>query len=304
MTLIIAQNVRKKNKNSHPHPFIMIRKPERAPLAIQCMIKENVPLLQNNIPNNIEYKFEEFVPQNINNNNNKKVENNNIFNLNINQSYIADIKELSSEFLTDSLDVKCKPETKEIVKSIKVKNNGEKSWPKPVYLTCVKEDSAIHGPSSLIKLKIEKGRETNVEIKLNCKDVKEGSYLSVWQLQNDKKEFFGQKICLKINIEKEKPLEIKPEFVNKGPSQENILNNKIINNNKPVEVIKPEPKNNNIRNENNDIYDSFVFQCQVDELKTAFDLRLFDDKTIKKAVMEAKGDVDKTLQLLYNNQRK
>jgi len=305
-----------KNKNSHPHPFIMIRKPERAPLTIQCMIREAMPLLQNNIPNNNEYKFEEIIPKNIN-----KIEESPHFNNNINQSIIVDLKELSSECLTSSLEIKCKDDTKEMVKSIKMKNNGERSWPKPVYLTCIKEESGIYGPSSSIKLKVEKGKETNVEIKLNCKDVKEGSYVSVWQLQNDKKEFFGQKISLKITIEKEKPLEVKQEFINKGPSKENIFNNKIINNNKPLEIkqdfIQKSPINliipsvnnniniiNNNRNDDNEIYDSFVFQCQVEELKSAFDLKLFDDKSIKKAAKEAKGDVDKTLQLLYQNQKK
>jgi len=317
MTLIIAPNAKKKNKNCHPHPFIMIRKPERAPLTIQCMIRETMPLLQNNIPNDNEYKFEEVIPKSIKNKEESPQPNN------INQSIIVDLKELSSECLTSSLEIKCKDDTKEIVKSIKILNSGERSWPKPVYLTCIKEESGITGPSSSIKLKVEKGKETNVEIKMNCKDVKEGSYVSVWQLQNDKKEFFGQKICLKIIIEKEKSLEVKQEFINKSPSKENIFNNIIINNNRsldikqdynkksPNEIIVPSVNNNinfinnNInRGEEKEIYDSFVFQCQVEELKSAFDLKLFNDKTIKKAAREAKGDVDKTLQLLYQNQRK
>jgi len=129
-----------------------------------------------------------------------------------------------------------------------------------------------------------------------------------------KKNSSVKKISLKITIEKEKPLEVKQEFINKGPSKENIFNNKIINNNKPLEIkqdfIQKSPINliipsvNNNRNDDNEIYDSFVFQCQVEELKSAFDLKLFDDKSIKKAAKEAKGDVDKTLQLLYQNQKK
>jgi len=97
--------------------------------------------------------------------------------------------------------------------------------------------------------------------------------VSVWQLQNEKKEFFGEKIVLKVKIEKKvesKPLEIKPEYIQENKKE------------RPQE----------------EIFESFVYQIQVDEMKNAYNLKSFNDKQIKKAVVEAKGDVDMTFQIL------
>jgi len=178
---------------------------------------------------------------------------------------------LSSQCLTTNLYSLSFEDSKEIIKTIKLKNNGTKSWPKPVYLTCIPEVSTITGNSVPIKLKIDSGKENNVEIKFNNADLKAGDYVSVWQLQNEKKESFGEKIMLKVKIEKKvevsKPLEIKPE----RPQEE--------------------------------IFDSFIFQCQVDELKNAYNLSGFDDKLIKQAVIEAKGDVDMTFQILQGQKK-
>jgi len=65
-------------------------------------------------------------------------------------------------------------------------------------------------------------------------------------------------------------------------------------------IVVEQPKDIVIENNrpSEEIYDSFVFQCQVDELKNAYNLRGFDDKDIKKATIEAKGDVDMTFQIL------
>jgi len=256
-----------KSKDSHPHPFILIRTPERAPHSISCIVKESCPIIQKSIPYNNEYKLADAI---------------------INNSIIAEIHELSSQCLTSNLNIVAFEDAKEILKTLKLKNNGQKSWPKPVYLTCISEESTITGNSVPIKLKIENGKENNVEIKLNNKDLKTGDYVSVWQLQNEKKESFGEKIVLKVKIEKliresireSKPIEIKSEVV-------------------PKDVFM---NNNNIENKRSEeeIYDSFVFQCQVDELKNAYNLRGFDDKQIKKAAVEAKGDIDMTFQILLN----
>jgi len=243
-----------KNKETHPHPFILIRTPDRAPHSISCVVKESCPVIQKSIPFNSEYKLADVI---------------------INNSIIAEVNELTSQCLTSNLDVVAFEDSKEILKTLKLKNNGAKSWPKPVYLSCIAEASTITGNSVPIKLKIESGKENNVEIKLNNKDLKAGDYVSVWQLQNEKKEFFGDNIVLKVKVEKKvelsKPLEIKPE-----------------ENKKDVCMERPQEE----------IYESFVFQCQVEELKNAYNLRGFDDKEVKKAVAEAKGDVDLTFQIL------
>ena len=232
-----------KNKDSHPHPFILIRNNDRAPHSISCIVKDNCQIIQKIIPFNKDYKLAD------------------VF---INNSIIAEVNELSSKCLTDNLSILVTDESKEIIKTLKLKNIGTKNWPKPVYLTCVAESSTIAGTSVPIKIKVESGKENNVEIKINSKDLKSGDYISVWQLQNEKKESFGERVTLNVKI-------VRPE-----------------------EVVDCQ--------ENKSIYDSFVFQCQVDELKSAYNLKAFDDKTIKKAVVDAKGDVDMTFQIL--NKRK
>jgi len=252
-----------KNKEVHPHPFILIRKPERAPVSISCVVKESCPIIQKEIPFNHEYKLADAI---------------------INNSIIVDVNELSSQCLTLNLDIVAFEEAKEILKTLKLRNNGAKPWPKPVYLACVLESSTITGNSVPIKLRIESGKENNIELKFNNKDLVAGDYVSVWQLQNEKKEFFGEKIVLKVKIEKkvevQKPMEIKPNFIQEERKD-------VFMQERPQE----------------EIYDSFVFQCQVEELKNMYSLQGIDDKQIKKAVVEAKGDVDMTFQLLMGQKK-
>jgi len=247
-----------KNKESHPHPFILIRTPERAPHSLSVVVRESCPVIQKVIPFNNDYKLADAIM--------------------LNNSIIAEINELSSQCLTSNLDIVSFEDSKEILKTLKLKNNGAKSWPKPVYLTCVAEASTVAGASVPIKLKIESGKENNVEIKLNNKDIKAGDYVSIWQLQNEKKEFFGERIALKVKVEKK--VEIKKSIVEEVK--------------KDVVMERPQEE----------IYDSFVYQCQVEEMKNAYNLRGFDDKQIKKAAVEAKGDVDMTFQILMGQKKK
>jgi len=95
-------------------------------------------------------------------------------------------------------------------------------------------------------------------------------------------------------------LEIKPSYIQlpKDVFQQQPVNNNIIINSVNNNI------NSNVEKPREEIYDSFVFQCQVEELKQAYDLKKYDDKTIKKAAVEAKGDVDMTFQILMNNQQK
>ena len=265
-----------KNKDSHPHPFILIRNPDRAPHSISCIVTENCSIIQKNIPCNQEYKLADAIIKN---------------------SIIVEGSQLSSQCLTNNLEIIASVDSKDLIKTLKLKNNGLKSWPKPVYLTCISESSTLLGIAIPIKIKVEPGKETNVEIKVCIKDLNAGEYVSVWQLQNEKKEFFGDRIVVNIKVES-KLVQLKSTF-----------------NQYPKELFKPDSTKQIILNSNSnnivssqrpkeEIYDSFVYQFQVDELKTAFNLRNFDDKTIKKAAVEAKGDVDKTLQLLINKEQK
>ena len=262
-----------KNKDTHKHPFILIRSPERAPYSISCVVNENCPIIQKNIPFNQDYKLADVI---------------------LNNSIIGETSELSSQCLTSNLTIVSSENSKEIVKTLKIKNNGLKSWPKPVYLTCISESSTLIGNSVPIKLKVDSGKESNVEIKLNNKDMKSGEYVTVWQLQNEKKEFFGEQFVIFIKLENSsKQLERKSPF-----------------DNEPKENFKPKSEEKRIINDNSkniieesykpkeEIFDSFVYECQVEELKNVYNLKCYNDKTIKKAAIDAKGDIDKTLQIL------
>lgn len=264
------------NKDSHQHPFILIRDPERAPLSIQCLVKENCRIIQKEIPFNKEYKLADV----FNNNNN----NINVIN-NIQSS--DELNQLSSKCITNSLDIIINEDSKEIVKTLKLKNNGKKSWPKPAYLTCLTEESSIKGNSASIKLKVDPGKENNVEIKLIKNDLKIGEYISVWQLQNEKREFFGEKIILNVKITKSDKIFSDPMNLQ--------TNNQVI---KPNKISNNLENHNEITNLKDDRFDSFVYQCQVLELKNAYDLRKFDDKTIKNALLQANGDIYKGLEIL------
>jgi hypothetical protein len=264
-----------KNKDLHPHPFILIRHPDRAPHSISCIVKESCPIIQKEIPFNKDYKLADAI---------------------LNNSIIVDTNELSAQCVTSYLDVYVREDfLGEIVKILKLKNNGKKSWPKPVYMTCHTESSAVYGYSVPIKIKVEPGKESNVEIKLNNKQLKVGEYVSVWQLQNEKKEFFGDKIVLLLKVT---PALSKPVSV---PIK---IETNSINTNSSSNQVFVSSNNNIVERPQEDIYDSFVYQCQVDELRSAYNLKNFDDKVIKKAAVEAKGDVDMTFQILINQQKK
>ncbi len=260
------------NKDSHQHPFIMIRHPDRAPISISCIVKENCPIIQKVIPFNQQYKLAD-VFNNVNNNNIQSVFEQNL--------------QLSSQCLSNSLSIVISEDSKELVKTVKLKNNGQKSWPKPVYLTCLTDQSTIKGPNVPIKIKVDPGKENNVEVKLSKKDLKVGDYISIWQLQNEKKEFFGEKVVLNVKITNFNKMEC--DSINTKTNNEVNQSNEMKNNNNiTVQNVKEEGKR----------VDSFILDLQVDELKKYYDLQGFDNQTIKKAIIEAKGDLQMTLVFL------
>jgi len=253
-----------KNKDFHQHPFIMIRKPEIAPISCTCIIPESVPILQNNIINNRDYSLLDVIEENLQVNSNR-------FN-SLSQSFVADVKELNSECLNcNNFQLICTEGTKEIVTSIKLRNNGSKPWPKPVFLACINQESTAFGKTVPIKIKVDMNKENNIEVKICSKDLTAGNYESVWQLQNEKNECFGCKVKFNVTIEKIQ------KFI----------------------FVEQPIVSNNVRS-SNEVFESYVYQCQVDELKKEFDLKRFDDKTIKNAAKIAKGDIDGTLEVLLS----
>jgi len=82
--------------------------------------------------------------------------------------------------------------------SLVIKNVGDIEWSNTTYLSCLK-NCDISGPSIPIKVAIKPGQEISLEITLKTeKDV--GDYMSIWQLCNEKGEYFGQIILLRVFI--------------------------------------------------------------------------------------------------------
>jgi len=250
----------------------MIRKPERAPIQITCMIPDSIPIQQNNIMNNRDYSILDVIEENLQANSNQRRSS-------LSQSIIADVKELNSECLNlINNQLNCTEGVKEIVTSIKLRNNGSKPWPKPVFLACINQESTCFGKTVPIKIKVDASKENNVEVKICSKDLAAGKYESVWQLQNEKNEAFGCKVKFSIAVEKSL---VQPIVVDS-----------------PNGNVQP-VVSNNVRN-SNDVFESYVYQCQVEELKKEYDLKNFDDKAIKKAARAARGDIDGTLEQLHS----
>jgi len=259
----------KSNIDSHQHPFIMIRHPDRAPISISCVVKEDCPIIQKVIPFNHEYKLADVY--------------NNVINNNI-QSVFEKKPELSSQCLSNSLNVVISEDSKELVKTIKMKNNGQKSWPKPIYLTCLTDQSTLKGPNAAIKIKVDAGKENNIEVKFNKNDFIVGDYVSVWQLQTENKEFFGEKVVLNVKITKSNKMDC--DSVNTKTGNQVKQTNEM-NNNGDQKERELEKK-----------FESMAFTFQLEELKKYTDLKAFDDQMIKKAFLEANGNVEMTLTLL------
>jgi len=95
--------------------------------------------------------------------------------------------------------------------------------------------------------------------------------------KNEKNECFGCKVKFSIVVEKPKPVVVES---------------------KPIVI--DQPISNNVRS-SNEVFESFVYQIQVDELKKEFDLKKFDDQTIKRAARISKGDVYVSFDVLLSN---
>ena len=83
---------------------------------------------------------------------------------------------------------------------IKLINDGNKNWPMPCFLACQENLSQIKGE----KIKIfntngQPGCRIDVMLKIDLSKVnKTGIYVSVWRLYDEKGEYFGPQILLKI----------------------------------------------------------------------------------------------------------
>jgi hypothetical protein len=196
------------------------------------------------------------------------------------------VHSLSSKCITDNLTFETKNHTNEIRKSIKLINNGKISWPKPCYFTCIQNESNIYGPATPIRVKVNPESEITVDVGLNLKDItKSGEYTSVWQLQNHKRIFFGQKIILKIKVNYSDDITIRPNFVE--IPREIFLAEKNINIKTCADLLKnsqPEISHMNL----------------VQKMKQMYDLKGFKDNQILYAIVMSQGNIENAFNLLQS----
>ena len=144
-----------------------------------------------------------------------------------------------------------------------LKNPDQNKWPFPCFFVCDEDSSQIKGDK--IKLKSNNSSEYKFIIKLNLQNIKRtGTYISTWQLRNEKNEKFGEKIIFKIKV---------------------IFDEKLILKNKYKKDTK-----NDLENKINEI-----------KAKPFIALR-FNVNKIKNALLKTKGNKDEAIKLLITQQ--
>lgn len=111
---------------------------------------------------------------------------------------------------------------KEFKITLKLRNTGKNTIPRPCYLECVSSQSEISGKGIPIDINLKPGMSINLEVTLDIAGLRKGFYLSVWKMQTSQREFFGEEIPLKIKIEKTEDLKIKEDFIEKNISAKSI----------------------------------------------------------------------------------
>ena len=142
-----------------------------------------------------------------------------------------------------------------------LKNPGQNKWPFPCFFVCDEDSSQIKGDK--IKLKPNNSSEYKFIIKINLQNIKRtGTYISSWQLRNEKNEKFGEKIIFKIKV---------------------IFDEKLILKNKYKKNIKSDLEN------------------KINEIKAKPYIALrFNVNKIKNALLKTKGNKDEAIKLLIS----
>jgi hypothetical protein len=118
----------------------------------------------------------------------------------------------------------------EMRKMIKLKNSGETAWPKPSFVTCLKEKSTITFPTVPIIAKILPQTETNVELIFNFQDLQPGTYQSVFSLYHaGSKTNFGDAVTIQVTVfpkkEEVKPHDYYQDYINLKPAEQVRIKN-------------------------------------------------------------------------------
>jgi hypothetical protein len=319
-----CQSCEEKDGEKHGHCFIKIRDPKYAPNKIINVIQEDESAQSQNeitkLKNGVHYyankvlhagehikkNIKEFKENCLNVNNFKlgtlEKEFNEIFKLfgaERNAPKKIEKSPLNSECLTQNLHSEVTHNTNEIRKTVKLLNNGTLAWPNPCFFTCLKEESSVFGNTNFLKLKVEPGKEINVEVCINLKDVKsEGRYFSVWQLQNEKKVAFGQKVILSVDVKFPHDIMINKEYIQ--IPKEIFL--------QPVNEIKIQTSDDYLKKKNTNTKNDGCYKPKnprgmelVKLIKQDYNLQNFEDKQILYAVVRTNGNVEAAIDMLKNS---
>ena len=327
-----CEECEEKNNDSHPHYFIKIREPELEPTKIFIIIHENPPKSSgkpNKLYDKVENYKEKFMKftKNVSNDINVLIENikpqcqklyndlkpsKNFYEIfdcrnvketsrkEANTSQKEEVKNLSAKCLTSNLIISTVNNSNEIRKSIKLVNDGAYPWPKYCYFTCLEEESAVKGQNVPIKIKVDPGKEINIEVVLSLKQIKEeGSYQSIWQLQNEKRENFGEKVVIELDAKFPKDLRVDIEFqqISKEvfPKERRVKTTGDL-----LKEIQPVMNQNLICKVKSNYKEEINYTNLMNRLKSENNLIGIGDNQILYALVRAKGNKEIALENLFS----
>ena len=129
--------------------------------------------------------------------------------------------------LNSTLNLYTKNNKTQLKTFLHLRNDGRVSWPNPCYLKCLEGVSEIKGETIKISNIILPGKDINIEVTFDLSTIsKNGKYESTWQLQNEKREYFGDSFTFSIECLYENNLTIKSEFVETYKKKEEMKTQK------------------------------------------------------------------------------
>jgi len=241
------------NKDVHTHPFIKIRNPDRAPKELVPGVSEQQ---HHHKVGNVHHKH-----HNKHHSKDKERENKLISLIDKIQAEISDKCKIDESILP-TIEIE---ENKDLRKQVKLINSGPTSWTKFYTFVClnsVDKNTYLKGNDITMKVILKSGDSINVEIFIPAQKIRKGKYTSIWQMRNDKNEYFGEQFNLTINV----------------------IHNEKIDYKKKMDEFE-------------ELH--FEYGHQLKLMKTTFELIGIEDKKILTALKLAKGNIDEAFGLLF-----
>jgi len=213
-------------------------------------INENVSNNSNHSSTNCNFNINNLKSSNFNNLINNTIKNN--YNSKTEGNFKEDKYSITCINSNEIFEIK-NSQAKEFKITLKLKNTGKNTIPRPSYLECISNISEISGKGIPINYCLKPGMCMNPEITLDISGLKKGTYLSVWRMQTSQREYFGDEIPIKIKIEKTDDLKINENFREEKINQEKINLDEVLLRNKIIDLPEHKEINNNNDNTNTKI---------------------------------------------------